>query len=424
MPTTVVIGSQWGDEGKGKITDLLAEKMNYVVRYQGGDNAGHTLAINGSVYKLHLIPSGILYPHIKCIIGNGVVVNPKVLLDEIGQLESRNISTANLLISSNAHLIMPYHIVLDGVGEKKLGKSKLGTTHKGIGPAYADKAARIGIRMQDLLDPKIFKEKLSLSLKTKNLIIEKVYGLEKLDENKIYEDYMSYAKKIIPHITDVSFLLHNALEGGENILLEGAQGTFLDLDHGTYPFVTSSSPTIGGALLGSGVSISSVSEIIGIVKAYTTRVGYGPFPSEQDNETGKYLLEKGAEYGTTTGRQRRCGWLDTALIKYSARINGFTSVALTKTDVLSGLQKIKICTGYEYKGKKYSEFSSNQTVFHKCTPVYEEHDGWSENLSNIKKYSMLPDNTRKYIERIEELTDVHIKYISLGPEREQIIVRD
>jgi adenylosuccinate synthase len=423
MPAVAIIGAQWGDEGKGKITDLLAKDFQYVVRFQGGDNAGHTIVLDDRVFKLHLIPSGIFYPDIVCVIGNGVVVNPKVLLEEIARLKELGFSADNLRISSNAHLIMPYHLVLDGAVERRLGKSKLGTTHKGIGPAYEDKASRTGIRVQDLLDPKIFREKLRMALSIKNPIINKVYGRPELDENKIFEDYMGYAQKVAGYIADTSFILHNAIKEGENIMLEGAQGTFLDIDHGTYPFVTSSSTTIGGALSGSGISAKDLSGVIAIVKAYTTRVGSGPFPTEQKNEAGQTLLERGHEYGTTTGRKRRCGWLDIALLKYAARINGFTSITLTKIDVLSGFEKIKVCVGYRYGGKDYVEFPTNQTVFHKCKPVYEELEGWREDISNIKSYKELPGQTKKYIERIEELVGVPIKILSVGPNRSQIIMR-
>lgn len=423
MPAIAIIGAQWGDEGKGKITDLLAKDFQYVVRFQGGDNAGHTIVIDDQVFKLHLIPSGVLYPDIMCVIGNGVVVNPKVLLEEIDQLKQLGFSVNNLLVSSNAHLIMPYHIVLDSLGERRLGSAQLGTTHKGIGPAYEDRATRAGIRVQDLLDPKIFREKLRMALSIKNPIISRVFNHLELKADKIFEDYMRYAERMEAYITDTSFMLNEAIKSGENVMLEGAQGTFLDIDHGTYPFVTSSSTTIGGALSGSGLSAKDISGVIGIVKAYTTRVGYGPFPTELQDETGKMLLERGHEFGTTTGRMRRCGWLDIALIRYSARINGFTSIALTKTDVLSGFDKIKICTGYRYEGKEYSEFSTNQTVFHKCEPVYEEHEGWQEDISNIKNYEELPPQAKSYIQRIEQLVGVPINILSVGPNRSQIIMR-
>lgn len=423
MPATILLGAQWGDEGKGKLVDVLARKTQYVVRFQGGDNAGHTISLNSRHYKLHLVPSGILNPHNKCIIGNGVVVNPKVLLEELGFLKSAGVPTNNLLLSSNAHLIMPYHLVLDEAVEKKLGSARIGTTKKGIGPAYTDKAARSGIRVQDLQDPKIFKEKLALALKTKNAIIEKLYNRPALDLETIYKDYMGYAKQLEPYIADTSYVLNEALSRNESVLLEGAQGTFLDIDHGTYPFVTSSSASIGGALLGAGISIKHVKEVIGAVKAYTTRVGSGPFPTELKDELGEWLTEKGAEYGTTTGRKRRCGWLDLALVKYAARINGFTSLAITKLDVLTGLEKLKVCIGYDYQGKRYQEFPANQSIFHHCVPVYKEFTGWNTGITDVQSYDELPPEAKDYISYIEEFSGVGVAVVSVGADRSQIIFK-
>lgn len=423
MPARILLGAQWGDEGKGKLVDVLAAKTDYVVRYQGGDNAGHTIAINGKVVKLHLIPSGILNQHNKCVIGNGVVVNPKVLLEEIDRLHDAGFSADNLVVSSNAHLIMPYHLIIDEATEKKLGDLQIGTTKKGIGPAYADRSARSGIRIQDLQDPKIFKEKLALALKTKNAIIEKIFNKKPLDLEQVYEDYMDYAKRITRYIADTSKVLNDALDKEADVLLEGAQGTFLDIDHGTYPFVTSSSTSVGGALLGSGISIKHIKEVIGVVKAYTTRVGSGPFPTELTNDIGEWLTEKGAEYGTTTGRKRRCGWLDLALIKYAVKINGFTSLALTKLDVLTGLETLKVCVGYKYEGYIYDEFPANQTVFHHCEPVYEEMPGWDSDMTGLKDFNQLHGNAKAYIAKIEEIVGVPVKIVSVGPDRSQIFYK-
>lgn len=421
MPATVLIGTQWGDEGKGKITDLLADRMDMVVRYQGGNNAGHTITYGNEVLKLHLIPSGILYPHIVPVIGNGVVVNPEVLFYEIDELAKKNISSKKLKISGNAHLIMPYHLIFDEATEHKLGKSQIGTTHRGIGPAYADKASRIGIRVGDLLDIKIFRVKLEQALRQKNPILTKVYDLDSLDTDKIVDDYAGYAERLKEYVDDTSLLINKALDENKNILFEGAQGTLLDLDHGTYPFVTSSSPVAGGAAVGAGIGPLRINKVIGILKAYTTRVGAGPFPTEQQNEIGEILCEAGYEYGTTTGRKRRCGWLDGVLIKYAVRLNGLTGIALTKLDVLSRFEKIKICTGYEYEGKIYNDFPPHQTIFHKCNPVYEELEGWKTDITNIKKYDDLPSQTKNYIDRIQEIAAVPIEIISVGPERNQTV---
>jgi len=423
MPATIVIGTQWGDEGKGKVTDWLANDMDMIVRYQGGHNAGHTVIAEGHELKLHLLPSGVLRPHVASVIASGLVIDPKALIGELDQLKEVGIAEPNLLISTNAHLIMPYHRVLDQAAEVKLGKAKIGTTGLGIGPAYTDKSARVGLRMQDLLDLKIFKEKLELALDFKNQIITKIYGMEPLDLDEILEEYSDHADRLKDMIGDSSRFINEALDSGKNVLLEGAQGTMLDLDYGTYPFVTSSSPIAGGACVGAGVSPTKISRIVGIVKAYTTRVGSGPFPTEQENEIGENMRIMGGEFGTTTGRPRRCGWFDGVIAKYSVRLNGLTEIALTKLDVLSHFDTLKICVGYEYEGKVYNEMPCHQTVFHKCTPVYEEIEGWKTDISIVDSYDKLPQAAKAYIDRLQEITGVPITMISVGPSRTQTILR-
>jgi adenylosuccinate synthase len=380
VPVTIVVGTQWGDEGKGKATDLLAADTDFVVRYQGGNNAGHTVLAGGRLLKLHLIPSGILYPHVTSVIAGGVVVDPKVLLDELDELVKLGIERSNLVISGNAHLIMPYHRELDRLTERYLGKHSLGTTKRGIGPAYADKAARIGLRVQDLTDPRIFREKLDVVLKEKNLVLTKVYNRLPMDADRICDEYLGYADRLAPHIQDTGGLLHRALREGKRVILEGAQGTLLDLDHGTYPFVTSSNPVAGGALAGAGLGPGEVDTVIGVTKAYVTRVGSGPFPTEQEGDVGRHLWERGQEVGTTTGRPRRCGWFDAVLLRYAARVNGLTEIFLTKLDVLSGLPLVRICTAYRFEGCEYEEFPPHQSIFHRAEAVYEELPGWSEDL--------------------------------------------
>jgi len=424
MPGLVLVGTQWGDEGKGKITDLLARKMDMVVRYNGGDNAGHTVIPGEKEFKFHLLPSGVLYPHVMAIIANGLVVNPKVLIGEINDLEQAGYSAENLRVSCNAHVIMPYHLMLDGAHELQLGKSKIGTTKKGIGPAYADKASRIGIRIQDLLDMKIFRTKVEEALKTKNAIMTTLYNLEPLNLDEIVAEYEEYAKRLEQYITDTSLLIQDFLDQGKNVFFEGAQGTFLDIDHGTYPYVTSSSPISGGACTGAGVGPKYLEEVMGVVKAYVTRVGSGPFPTEQENETGEAMRAGGKEFGTTTGRARRCGWFDAVLMKYAVRVNGLTSIAITKLDVLSQFDAIKICVGYKYKDQIFKQFPPHQTIFHKCEPVYEEMAGWQEDITGIEKYEDLPVTARKYIEKIEEISQVPIAMISLGPKRDQTILNE
>lgn len=423
MPATVLVGTQWGDEGKGKITDLLADQMQVVVRYQGGNNAGHTVVDGATELKLHLIPSGILYPHITPVVGSGCVVDPKVLLEEIDGLSERGISAAKLMVSANAHLIMPYHRVLDGARERHLGKAKIGTTHKGVGPAYTDKAARIGLRMQDMLDMKIFREKVEVALAEKNDILTKLYGLGGFSADDICVEFAGYAERLSPYIADVAYVLNQALDRGENVLFEGAQGTLLDLDFGTYPFVTSSSPIAGGACVGTGVGPRRIDKVLGVVKAYITRVGSGPFPTELDDEVGRVLQDTGREVGTTTGRIRRCGWLDAVVLKYAVQVNALTHLAITKLDVLSSLPTIKICVGYEHEGEYYDRVPVHQSVFHKCAPVYEEVEGWQSPITDITHFDGLPGAARAYVERIEKLAGVPVEIIAVGPRRDQTIWR-
>lgn len=422
MPATILIGAQWGDEGKGKITDILAEQMDIVVRYQGGNNAGHTVVAGKHELKLHLIPSGILNKHVIPVIATGVVIDPKVLLEEIDTLNSLGVETQKLLISDSAHLIMPYHRLMDQHRELKLGKAQIGTTKRGIGPAYADKVARIGIRVQDLLDFKIFKQKLAQVLELKNEILTKVYQLKPLVLDELVAEYQAYGQRLQPYVTDTALFINNALNKGRKILFEGAQGTLLDLDHGTYPFVTSSSPVAGGACVGAGVGPKRINKVIGIVKAYVTRVGSGPFPTEQAGEIGKHMLEVGQEYGTTTGRQRRCGWFDLPLLKYALRINGLDALALTKLDVLSGISPLKICVAYKHKGKLYSEFPTNQTIFHQVEPVYEELSGWKESLSDVRSFNELPKGAQQFINFIGNAVKCPFEIISVGPKRNQTII--
>jgi adenylosuccinate synthase len=421
MPATILVGTQWGDEGKGKATDLLADHMDYVVRYQGGNNAGHTVQAGGQTLKLHLIPSGILYDHITSVIADGVVVDPKVLLEEMDELTGRGIDTSRLLISANAHLIMPYHLELDRVTERYLGKSRLGTTKRGIGPAYADKAARIGLRVQDLTDEKIFRKKLEVVLKEKNTVLSKVYNRLPLDAEAIVRDYMGYGERLASHIADTSSVLYGALREGKRVLLEGAQGTLLDLDHGTYPFVTSSNPVAGGALVGSGLGPREVDRVIGVTKAYVTRVGSGPLPTADEGDAGRQMQEKGVEVGTTTGRVRRCGWFDAVLLRYAARINGLTEVFLTKLDVLSGLDRVRVATAYRYEGKTYEDFPPHQTIVHKAEAMYEELEGWGDELGEARSFEELPPAARKYVDRITDLGGVPVRTVSVGPSREQTV---
>jgi adenylosuccinate synthase len=421
MPATILVGTQWGDEGKGKATDLLADHMDLVVRYQGGNNAGHTVRVGGETFKLHLIPSGILYEHITPVIADGMVVGPRVLLEEMDGLAARGVDTSRLLVSANAHLVMPYHLELDRVTERHLGRHKLGTTKRGIGPAYADKAARIGLRMQDLTDPKIFRQKLDAALKEKNAILSKVYNRLPLDADEVSRDYLEFGVRLSPHIADTSAVIHRALLDGAGVLLEGAQGTLLDLDHGTYPFVTSSNPVAGGALVGSGIGPKEVDRVIGVTKAYVTRVGSGPFPTEEEGSAGEGMRERGQEFGTTTGRPRRCGWFDTIQLRYAARVNGLTELFLTKLDVLSGLSTVKVCTAYRFEGRTYEDFPPHQTIVHKAEPVYEDLEGWTEDLADVRGADELPPAARKYVERLSDLGGVPVRTVSVGPSREQTV---
>ncbi len=422
MPATVVVGTQWGDEGKGKLTDLLAKDMDVVVRYQGGHNAGHTVVVGGDRFSLQLVPSGILYPHIIPVIGNGVVVDPGVLLEELATLAQRGGDVSRLKVSGNAHLIMPYHHELDRVTERYLGKHSLGTTKRGIGPAYADKAARVGLRVQDLLDPKIFREKLDIALREKNAVLTKVYNRLPMDATEIAERYLEeFAPKLAPMVADTVGLIHEKLVEGKNVLLEGAQATFLDLDHGTYPFVTSSNPSAGGACTGSGVGPRDINRIIGVAKAYVTRVGAGPFPTECNDEVGDVLVERGHEFGTNTGRRRRTGWFDAVLARQAVRINSTSEIALTKLDVLDPFDTIKVCVAYEADGEKYYYPPYHQSILHKAIPVYEELPGWKSDLSKVTSLAELPSHARRYISFLEEQIGIPVRLVGVGPEREQFV---
>lgn len=422
MSGIVIVGAQWGDEGKGKVTDLLAEQAQVVVRYQGGNNAGHTVVVGQQTLKLHLIPSGIHRPGVLCVIGNGLVVDPRGLVAEMDGLEANGLDTSGLRISANAHLVMPYHPMLDGIEEERRGGKSIGTTRRGIGPTYTDKAARYGLRVQDLLDMAIFEEKLGRALEQKNVLLTAVYGKEPLEIRPILEEYGACAERLRSHIVDASLLVHEALTQGQNVLFEGAQGTLLDIDHGTYPFVTSSSPVAGGACAGVGIGPRQIDGVIGVSKAYTTRVGAGPFPTELTDAVGDHLREAGHEYGTTTGRPRRCGWFDGVILRYAVRVNGLTSLALTKLDVLSGLPRLKICVGYKHNGQTLKEFPYQTAVLARCQPVYEEMDGWSEEISGARTYNELSLQAQAYVAHLEELAGVPIDIISVGPEREQTIL--
>ena len=422
MAVKVVVGTQWGDEGKGKLTDVMAANYDYVVRYQGGHNAGHTVVVGEESFALSLIPSGILSERATCVIGNGVVVEPGVLIAEMESLERRGVDTSRVLVSGSAHLIMPYHLELDKVTERYLGKNALGTTKRGIGPAYADKAARIGLRVQDLLDEKIFRQKLEVVLREKNLVLSKVYNRLPMSLDEICNLYLGeYAPKIAPHIADTVQVLHKAVEAGKEILLEGAQATFLDIDHGTYPFVTSSSPTAGGASAGSGLGPRQFDSIIGIAKAYLTRVGAGPFPTELKDEVGDRLIDIGHEFGTVTGRRRRAGWFDAVLVRHAARLNSLTEVAITKLDVLDSFEKIKVCVGYRDGDEILDAVPYHQSVFHRVEPIYEEFDGWGCDISRARSFDDLPKEARNYISFLREVLDVPIRVVGVGPEREQFV---
>jgi adenylosuccinate synthase len=422
MPGIVIVGAQWGDEGKGKVTDLMAERADVVVRFQGGNNAGHTIVRDGETWKLHLMPSGILHPQKPCVIGNGVVIDPKVLTDELDELVRRRVDISALRVSANAHLIMPYHLLLDHAGEAKLGKLEIGTTRRGIGPCYADKAARLGIRMQDLLDEKILKKKIVAALEPKRLSLREFARDPRLDLQTMTEEYLTYGYRLERYIADTTRLVHERLDQGQTVLFEGAQGTLLDIDHGTYPFVTSSNPVAGSACIGAGVGPKDIDDIWGVAKAYVTRVGAGPFPTELDDQLGDELRERGGEYGTTTGRSRRVGWLDLVALRYASRLNTLTALAVTKLDVLSGFDRLKVCT--RYRGPEEAEFEHfpyHQTVLHHTTGEYQELRGWSEDLRECRSESDLPDAARDYLEFIQSSVGVPVTMVGVGPAREDIV---
>ncbi len=422
MPATVVVGTQWGDEGKGKLTDLLAAEMDLVVRYQGGHNAGHTIVVDGESFALQLCPSGILYPHITPVIGNGVVVEPSTLLAEVDMLAAKGVDPSRLVVSGNAHLIMPYHQELDRVTERYLGKNSLGTTKRGIGPAYADKAARVGLRVQDLLDPKIFRQKLDVVLKEKNAVLAKVYNRLPLDAEEIAGRYLDeYAPRIAPMVGDTVGLIHDALDAGRNVLMEGAQATFLDLDHGTYPFVTSSNPVAGGACTGTGLGPRDIDRVIGIAKAYVTRVGAGPFPTELDGDLEELLVTRGREFGTVTGRRRRCGWFDAVMARQAVRLNSLSEVALTKLDVLDTFETVKVCVAYEAGGERFVHPPYHQSTFHQVTPVFEELPGWRTDLTSATSSADLPPAARDYVAFLAEQIGVPVRLVGVGPGREQFV---
>ncbi|MCS7163453.1 MAG: adenylosuccinate synthase [Thermodesulfovibrio sp.] len=422
MSTVVIVGAQWGDEGKGKIVDFLTEKCDYVVRFQGGCNAGHTVVVGDEKYILHLIPSGILHKNKKCIIGNGVVLDPLGLLQEIETLTQKGIEIdGNLYIAKHCHLIMPYHIAIEEQSEKK---KKIGTTKRGIGPCYTDKIARNGIRMIDLLYPDILRNKIMANLEIINFLLENLYKSETLNQNQIVSQYLIYAEKLKKYIADTDVLINNAIDKGQNVLFEGAQGTLLDIDHGTYPYVTSSNTIAGGVCTGAGISPKKIDKIIGIVKAYTTRVGEGPFPTEIKDSLGDEIRKKGGEYGATTGRPRRCGWLDLVGLKHAVRVNGFTGIAITKLDILDGIERLKVCVGYKYENSILEDFPKESEVLEKCTPIYEELNGWKECTAGIKSYEKLPENAKKYLNFIENFLKVKIQIISTGQKRDEIIIKE
>jgi adenylosuccinate synthase len=421
MPATIVLGAQWGDEGKGRVVDYFSQKADYVVRFQGGNNAGHTIVVGDQRLALSLIPSGILYPHCIPVIASGTVIDPKVLLDEMAMASDKNLDPSRVRLSSNAHLIMPYHRKLDAAIERYLGKNQIGTTKKGIGPAYTDKISRFGIRVQDLFDPKIFREKVEAALEDKNKILPRVYNTLPMEADEIVDEYIEYAELLRPHVTDTSLLLWDAIKEGSEVLFEGAQGTMLDIDHGTYPFVTSSNPTAGGAIVGSGVGPKAIDEIIGVAKAYISRVGTGPFPTELHDEVGDTMIELGGEYGTVTGRRRRCGWLDLLALRYAVRINSLTKLFLTKMDILSAFDTIKVATGYVSDGERYDEFPAQQSVLYHCEPEYDELAGWKDDITDVREYDDLPKEAQTYIEYVQDAVGVPVGWVSVGPERSQLI---
>ncbi|WP_214793758.1 MULTISPECIES: adenylosuccinate synthase [unclassified Exiguobacterium] len=425
MSSVVVVGTQWGDEGKGKITDFLSKQAEVVARYQGGDNAGHTIVFNDTKYKLHLIPSGIFYSDKTCVIGNGMVVNPKSLVTELAYLHERGVSTDNLRISNRAHVILPYHQLQDKLEEDAKGDAKVGTTLKGIGPCYMDKAARIGIRIADLLDKEVFAEKLKTVLAIKNRMFVKMYEVDAIKFDDIFEEYYAYGQQFAKYVCDTSVVLNNALDEEQKVLFEGAQGVLLDIDHGTYPFVTSSNAASGGVSSGAGIGPSKIHHVVGVCKAYTSRVGDGPFPTQLDDEIGHTIREVGKEYGTTTGRPRRVGWFDSVVVRHSRRVSGITDLCLNSIDVLTGLETLKICTAYEFEGKLLDEYPPNFRVLEQCKPVFEELPGWTEDITGVRKFEDLPVNAQNYVKRIEALTGIELLTFSVGPAREQtVILRD
>jgi adenylosuccinate synthase len=421
MPAIVIVGAQWGDEGKGKATDLLGDSVDYVVRYQGGNNAGHTVVIGAETYALHLLPSGVLSSRATPVIGNGVVIDPAVLLAEIDGIQARGISCDGLLISASAHLIMPHHVALDKVTERYLGQAKIGTTGRGIGPAYSDKAARMGIRVQDLFDPAILRQKLELVLREKNQLLTKVYNRRGIDAGAVAEEYLGYGERLSRYLADTGLVLNQALDTGQVILLEGAQATLLDVDHGTYPFVTSSSPAAGGACAGSGIGPTRITKVIGILKAYTTRVGAGPFPTELTDARGEWLRTTGGEYGVTTGRERRTGWFDAVIARYATRVNGITDYFITKLDVLSGLDKVPVCVSYEIDGTFHDEIPMTQTEFHHAKPVYEYLDGWDGDISGARSLTDLPAGARRYVEALQDMIGAPVCAVGVGARRDQTL---
>ncbi len=422
MSAVVVIGTQWGDEGKGKIVDFLAEQADVVVRYQGGNNAGHTVIVGSDEFKLHLLPSGILYPDKTCVIGNGVVIDPEVMLKELKGMYDKGIDTSGLKVSNRAHVIMPYHRLLDAVEEESRGDNKIGTTKRGIGPCYGDKNARCGIRIVDLMDEEEFSAKLERNLEAKNHLLKQVYNTDGFDFEQDKAEYLGYAEKIRPYVADTSVVLNDAIVEGKKVLFEGAQATLLDMDHGTYPYVTSSHPIAGGACIGAGVGPKRISKVIGVVKAYSTRVGEGPFPTELNDATGDLIRDRGHEYGTTTGRPRRCGWLDAAVVRYAGIVSGIDYMAITRLDILDGLKTLKICTGYKYNGEVIKEYPASLKVLAQVEPIYEEVPGWEETISGMTSYDELPANCRRYIERLSEVTGIAIGIVSVGPRRDQTII--
>ncbi|MBW4669037.1 MAG: adenylosuccinate synthase [Cyanomargarita calcarea GSE-NOS-MK-12-04C] len=422
MANVIVIGAQWGDEGKGKITDLLSRSADVVVRYQGGVNAGHTIVVEGQTFKLHLIPSGILYPNTECIIGSGTVIDPRVLIAELDQLEKLNISTSHLLISETAHVTMPYHRMIDQASEERRGSHKIGTTGRGIGPTYADKSERTGIRILDLMEPQELRQQLEWTINYKNAILEKLYNLPPLDPSEIIEEYLGYAERLRPYVVDSSLKIYDAIQRRRNILFEGAQGTLLDLDHGTYPYVTSSNPVAGGACVGTGLGPTMIDRVIGVAKAYTTRVGEGPFPTELDGEVGELLCSRGAEFGTTTGRKRRCGWFDAVIGRYAVRINGMDCLAITKLDVLDELEEINVCVAYEIDGDRCEHFPTSSRRFARCRPIYKTMPGWQVPTTECRTWEDLPKRAQEYLKYLAGLMSVPIAIISLGASRDQTII--